>query len=72
MSPLEPEHLRDLSYKIRDFHGQAYEWDVNTNQVDQAIIKVLKRTSHSAVQDRTRLTICEVVKCLDNLLEDEN
>lgn len=72
MSPLEPEHLRDLSYKIRDFHGQTYEWDVNTNHVDKAIIKVLKRTSHSAVQNRTRLTICEVVKCLDNLLEDEN
>lgn len=72
MSPLEPEHLRDLAYKIRDFHGQTYSWDVNTNQVNQAIIEVLKRTSDSAVQDRTRLTICELVKCLDNLLEDDN
>ena len=74
MTPLEKEHLRELAYKIRDFHGQTYGWNVHTNQVEeaviQAIIEGLRRTSH--VQDRTRLIICEVVKCLDTLLKNED
>jgi len=70
MSPLEESHLQELAEKIRQFHGIAYDWDTNTLTVEKSLKRVVAKAASTPLQDRTRYTICEVVKCLDQLLED--
>ncbi|KKI99780.1 BREX system ATP-binding domain-containing protein [Prochlorothrix hollandica] len=72
MSPLEVEDLRELANKIKDFHGKAYDWDVYSSAVSGAIEMVINEKAYLAVQNRARQTICAIVQCLDNLLEEED
>ncbi|GAB4367742.1 MAG: hypothetical protein Kow00121_06300 [Elainellaceae cyanobacterium] len=71
MSPLEESHLQELAEKIRQFHGIAYDWDTNTLTVEKSLKCIVVKAASTPLQDRTRYTICEVVKCLDQLLEDD-
>lgn len=71
MSPLEIDHLKELAQKVRVIHGLAYNWDTNTNSIELGLNSVVERLGNIAVQNRTRQTIKEVVKFLDNQLEEE-
>ncbi|WP_416673616.1 BREX system ATP-binding domain-containing protein [Egbenema bharatensis] len=71
MSPLEESHLQELAEKIRQFHGIAYDLDTNTLTVEKSLKRIVVKAASTPLQDRTRYTICEVVKCLDQLLEDD-
>jgi len=71
MSPLEESHLQELAEKIRQFHGIAYDWDTNKLTVEKSLKHIVVKAASTPLQDRTRHTICEVVKCLDQLLEDD-
>ena len=71
MSPLEIDHLKELAQKVRVIHGLAYNWDINTNSIELGLNSVVERLGNIAVQNRTRQTIQEVVKFLDNQLEGE-
>jgi len=70
MSPLDENNLQKLADKIRQFHGIAYDWNSNTLSVGESLRCVVVKAASTPLQDRTRYTICEVVKCLDQLLED--
>jgi hypothetical protein len=69
MSPLDKEQLIELSDKVCQIHGIAYSWETNTIQVTNEIKRVVDQASSTSLQDRTRYTICETVKALDNILE---
>lgn len=69
MSPLDEAQLSELADKICRMHGIAYSWDTNTIQVVNEIKGVVKKIASSSLQSRTRNTICEVVKVLDNILD---
>ena len=71
MSPLEENHLQELAEKIRLVHGIAYGWDTNTLKVEKVLKHIIATAASKSLQDRTRYTIGEVVKCLDQLLEDD-
>lgn len=71
MSPLEKTHLQDLAEKIRQFHGIVYGWNTNTLIIEKNLKHIVAQATSTPLQDRTRYTICEVVKCLDQLLEDD-
>jgi len=65
MSPLEINELNNVAQKIMRVHSIAYEWEPGINNTIQ-LFSVVKRFASIQVQDRTRQTICEVVKVLDN------
>lgn len=71
MSPLEIDHLKELAQKVRVIHGLAYSWDTNINSIEIGLNSVVERLGNIAVQNRTRQTIKEVVRFLDNQLEEE-
>ena len=71
MSPLEINHLKELAQKVRVIHGLAYDWDTNTNSIELGLNSIVERLGNIAVQNRTRQTIKEVVKFLDNQLQEE-
>ncbi|MEA5477851.1 BREX system ATP-binding domain-containing protein [Pseudanabaena galeata UHCC 0370] len=71
MSPLEINDLKELAQKVRVIHGLAYDWDTNTNSIELGLNSVVERLGNIAVQNRTRQTIKEVVKFLDNQLQEE-
>ena len=70
MSPLDESCLQELAEKIRQFHGIAYDWDTNKLIVEKSLKHIVVKAASTPLQDRTRYTICEVVKCLDQLLEN--
>jgi hypothetical protein len=71
MSPLEINHLKELAQKVRVIHGLAYDWDTNTNSIELGLNSIVEKLGDIAVQNRTRQTIKEVVKFLDNQLQEE-
>jgi len=69
MSPLTKTELSELANRILTAHACAYAYrpeDVSPAQVRDLIAHL----SRSPVQDRARHTIREVVKLLDNILQD--
>jgi len=70
MSPITVEQLHELADRIRRVHEIAYDWDSNTTDVQTSLSKVVQMVGNSPVQDRSRLAIRSIVKCLDDYLED--
>jgi len=69
MTPLTKTELTELAERILNAHACAFSYrpeDVSPGQVRDLIAYL----SRSPVQDRARHTIREVVKLLDNILED--
>ncbi len=70
MSPLEPKELEALAKRIMDAHGIAYSWEPDGAMKAARLRAVVNNAASVQVQDRARHTITEVVKVLDQLLED--
>ena len=69
MSPLTQTELTELAQLILIAHARAYGYQPETVSAS-AIRDLVAHASRSPVQDRARHTIREVVKLLDNILED--
>jgi len=70
MSPITVEQLYELARRIRHVHKIAYDWVGNTTDIQIFLDKVVQEVGNSPVQDRSRLAISEIVKRLDNYIED--
>ena len=71
MSPLDVEQLENLAYRIVEVHGEAYGWNPGTNPTVGRMRTVVRRAAAVQVQDRARHTIKEVVRALDDGLEEQ-
>ncbi|MEA2031952.1 MAG: BREX system ATP-binding domain-containing protein [candidate division Zixibacteria bacterium] len=69
MSPLELDHLIELSKRICPVHGLAYDWDAPENLNGDGIKDVLENAVRVQIQDRTRHAITSLIKRLDSALQ---
>lgn len=73
MSPLAEDNLIELACTILQTHGIAYGWDISSaleGERASELATVVRRAAAIPVQDRTRITIKQVVEFADNLFED--
>ena len=72
MSPLEVSELEELSMRILETHGIAYDWEPDLLMKYSHLRQIVHQAASLQIQDRARHTIVTVVKALDHLLEDQN
>lgn len=70
MSPLDVTHLEELAGRILSTHALAYQWDPLAVVTEKRILEVVREAASVQIEDRSRHAICDLVKTLDNLLED--
>jgi hypothetical protein len=70
MSPLRIEDLEVLAEKIMFAHAAAYGWQPKQNSDLKKLRETVHRAARVQVQDRSRYAVRQVVKQLDDLLED--
>jgi hypothetical protein len=70
MSPLSTQELQELSMKILEVHGLAYDWEPDLIMKMSELKAITAEAASVQVQDRARHTIREIVKYLDNRIED--
>jgi hypothetical protein len=69
MSPLDEKELNELGTRIADAHGCAYNYDPAL--VDRTTIWALvARIARTPMQDRSRYAIKEIVRLLDQIMEE--
>lgn len=71
MSPLELVELEELAMKIMAVHRVAYEWEPASIMKASRLKALVKRAASVQIEDRARHTIREVVKALDDLVDDK-
>jgi hypothetical protein len=69
MSPLGVNEMIELTAPILEAHKRAYSWDVIRGIEPIHFQNMIEKSMKSAVQDRTRYTITNIVKVLDSLYE---
>lgn len=70
MSPLDLPELEELSNKIIDVHGIAYQWEPDLVIKASKVKKIVQSGASMPVQDRSRNVIINIVKALDALLPE--
>ena len=70
MSPLETEHLEELSLRILVTHGIAYDWEPDLVMKYSQLKRLVNEAAQMQMQDRARHVIKTVVAKLDELLEE--
>jgi hypothetical protein len=70
MSPLNEKELFELAKKIMKTHTIAYDWKPDQVILSLELKTLVKKAASISVQDRVRHTIREIVKFLDQTLED--
>jgi BREX system ATP-binding protein BrxC/D len=70
MSPLQVDELEALALKIMEAHGTAYGWEPASVMRITQLRTLVKETASVQIEDRARHTIREVVKALDQLIEE--
>jgi len=70
MSPLTAEELKELATRILEVHGMAYDWEPDLIMKMSELNALVSKTASVQVQDRARQTIKEIVKYLDEYLEE--
>jgi hypothetical protein len=69
MSPITETNLNELAIKICHVHGIAYEWSAYEIAYAAGIEKQVHLAYSSTMRDQTRLTIQNIVRWLDGLLQ---
>lgn len=69
MSPLLVGQLEELAEKVLETHGIAYGWEPDSIMRMSQFREIVRRAAAVQVEDRTRQTIKQMVKSLDELLE---
>ena len=67
MSPLGVDEMIELTVPILEAHKVAYSWDLVDGMQPAHFRNVIEKSMRSAVQDRTRRTITDIVRVLDYL-----
>lgn len=67
MSPLGVDEMIELTGPILEAHKVAYSWDLVDGMQPAHFRNVIEKSMRSAVQDRTRRTITDIVRVLDYL-----
>ncbi len=70
LSPLDKKDLRELSLKILDAHGIAYDWEPDLIMKNSQLRSIIDKAMLARIQDRARYAIKSVVNALDDLYED--
>lgn len=70
LSPLETSDLDDLSMRILEAHGIAYDWEPDIIMRASHLKKIVHKAASLQIQDRARHAITSVVKALDELLQE--
>lgn len=70
LSPLDKKDLRELSLKILDAHGIAYDWEPDLIMKNSQLRSIIDEAMLAQIQDRARYAIKSVVNALDDLYED--
>ncbi len=70
LSPLDKKDLRELSIRILDAHGIAYDWEPDLIMKNSQLRSIIDEAMLAQIQDRARYAIKSVVNALDDLYED--
>lgn len=70
LSPLTEAELASLAGSIATAHGLAYSWNPTIALGLEGLAKVVRDTAHLQLEDRSRYVIRELVKVLDECLEE--
>lgn len=70
LSPLTIDNLEELALRIVKKHGRAYEWDPEKVMDYTHFLLALRKWASAPAQDRARSTIKNMVKYLDELMEE--
>jgi hypothetical protein len=70
MSPLTTEQLKELSMRILEAHGIAYDWEPDLEMKASHLKEIVSKAASLRIQDRARHVIVSVVKALDELFQE--
>lgn len=70
LSPLTEAELASLALRIALAHGLAYSWSPTVALGPGGLSTVVRHTSHLQLEDRSRHVIRELVKAMDERLEE--
>lgn len=72
MSPLSEVQIFEFGKMIMPVHFAAYNWSTEVDEAADALRMVCKQGMQIQVQDRVRQTIINMVKMLDDMMEEVN
>lgn len=72
MSPLEINDLISLAKKIMDIHMLAYNWNHKHEVIERNLTQLVKKAGSIQLEDKARFTIKEIIKILDDQIDNGN